>query len=91
MGDILDLSQFTIHLALLLLDQVNGYFVDRSRIPLAALACLLIAAKHEETLENIPSVSQLDWSTGQVYSPVLIKKQVTPSRFLSSAYIGTLI
>jgi len=74
MEDMLDLSQRTIHLALLLLDLVNIQFLDRGRVPLAAIACLLISSKHEEEEKNVPSLSQLDWTTGQVFSPALISK-----------------
>jgi len=74
MPDMLGLSQGTIHLTFLLLDLVNGSFQDRGRIPLAALACLLIAAKHEEEAKNVPTLSQLDYSTGKVFTPEIISR-----------------
>jgi len=62
-----------VHLTVDLLDSVHADFAPE-RLPLAAVACVLISSKHEETEERVPTLGELDRATGGRYSSEIIKK-----------------
>ena len=60
-GDEFNLHLSTMHVSVMLLDRIlHSVNVTRNKLQLVAIACILIAAKYEETEEAVPSLKDMD-------------------------------
>lgn len=60
-GDEFNLKLSTMHVSVMLLDRIlHNTSVTRNKLQLVAIACILIAAKYEETEEAVPSLSDMN-------------------------------
>lgn len=74
-GEACNLKNLTIHAAMGFVDMVLDLLpVDKSRLQLLAVACILIAAKIEEQEENIPRITTLNYHCGNVYPKQIMLK-----------------
>jgi hypothetical protein len=60
-GDEFDLYLSTMHVSVMFLDRVlHKVTVPRNKLQLVAIACILIAAKFEETEEKVPTLPEMN-------------------------------
>ena len=60
-GDEFDLHLSTMHVSVMFLDRVlHKVTVPRNKLQLVAIACILIAAKFEETEEKVPTLPEMN-------------------------------
>jgi len=65
----------TTHMAVNYLDRILGQTtVHKTRLQLVSLACILVAAKHEEEPDCVPTIDKLNGYTNFAYSPELVKE-----------------
>jgi len=69
-----DLCNRTVHLAVSILDCVGSAGLSKESLYLAAVVSLLVAAKHEETEEKVPTLQEMQVATAGRYSDDLIKR-----------------
>lgn len=102
-GDsVFNLMPLTVHMAVFFFDSfVSKQVVHPSRLQLVATSCILIAAKHQEVDDKVPSVQDLNYCCNNMYTTQIICKMelvvlntlgwecmvVTPRHFLET-YLG---
>ncbi len=68
-GDVFTLFPATIHIAIKYLDRTLSRLVlPKNRLQVVAMACMLIAAKFEESESVVPSVASLKTCCGNIYT-----------------------
>jgi len=74
-GNECDLQPMTTHMAVNYLDRILGQTtVHKTRLQLVSLVCILVAAKHDEEPDYVPTIEKLNGCTNYAYSPELIKE-----------------
>jgi len=74
-GEACGLKNLTIHTAIAFIDMLLDITpIDRSRIQLVAIACILISAKIEEQEDQVPRVCTLTNFSGNTFSRELVLK-----------------
>jgi hypothetical protein len=74
-GEEYHLTPLTIHCAVRHLDRILGSEdVQKNRLQLVAMVCVLVAAKYEEAEEMLPTLAALNECSNRAYSLDLIKE-----------------
>ena len=74
-GDEFDLYLSTMHVSVMFLDRVlHKVTVPRNKLQLVAIACILIAAKFEETEEKVPTLPEMNRYAQWAFDPDQIYK-----------------
>jgi len=74
-GEEFQFSSTTMHMAIKYLDRVLSKLqLSRAKLQLVAMCCLLIAAKHEEMEDYVPTLEDLNECSENTYSTELIKQ-----------------